>query len=89
MSRFWVISRRIGGLLGAARGKEEHAHFDVRSALALARDFGLRQQEDHSLRTLGDLHSIRGQDDAALESYRRARAIHQELDMEYWLQRLG
>ena len=52
-------------LLGAARGKEEGAHLDVRSALALARDFGLRPQEAHSLRTLGDLQSVRGQGEAA------------------------
>ena len=60
----------------------------VNEGLVLARKLGMRPEEGHALRVLGDIQSSKGESVAASESRERARAIYTDLGMKYWLQRL-
>ena len=57
----------------------------MRSALALARELGLRPEEAHGLRTLGRIQSAEGRNDDASDNIAFARSIYQDLKMEHWL----
>ena len=57
----------------------------VNEGLALARVLGMRPEEGHALRTLGDIEIKKGDRSAAHESYESARAIYRHLGMTYWL----
>jgi class 3 adenylate cyclase/tetratricopeptide (TPR) repeat protein len=60
----------------------------VQESMALAQARGMRPEEGHARRVLGDIRSRAGRSDA-LEHYEAARAIYRELGMKYWLNRIG
>jgi class 3 adenylate cyclase/tetratricopeptide (TPR) repeat protein len=56
--------------------------------LAVARALGMRPEEGHAHRSLGDIKAKSGDAAAAAEHRAAARAIYSQLDMPYWLARV-
>jgi tetratricopeptide (TPR) repeat protein len=65
------------------------AEAQVSEGLVLARKLGMRPEEGHAMRVLGDIKMRKGESPAARESYDSARAIYQDLGMKYWLGEVG
>ena len=61
----------------------------VSEGMALARKLGMRPEEGHALRILGDIQLAKGEIAASHQSRDRAREIYAELGMKYWLLRIG
>ncbi|MEX0853007.1 MAG: AAA family ATPase [Bauldia sp.] len=60
----------------------------VQEGLALARKLGMRPEEAHALRVLGDIQTRQGRTDPARENHDRARSMYRELGMALWLDRM-
>lgn len=76
-------------LTAAASAGRDGATAEARSneGLALARELGMRPEQGHALRSLGDIKLKAGDDETATKHHAAARAIYTELGMSYWLAR--
>jgi class 3 adenylate cyclase/tetratricopeptide (TPR) repeat protein len=78
-------------LTAAASAGRDGTSVEARAneGLALAQELGMRPEQGHAFRSLGDIKLKAGDDETAAEYHAAARAIYTELDMPYWLERMA